>query len=177
MIEVTVVRNDLPKLIKANYAIQKKMNTLMQKVGEMRLRSAKEAFKVQGPGWKKHSKHTIIRHGPGGKDYGLLKLSKGASALSNIKNNFTISFPITTPNGVMVRIVPNTNHSKLMTDIHNKPRGQFTIGNEGAKIPGRPFFVWRKTKEGKKAKVLMKQYLGQTFRKYGITMRGLGLEF
>jgi len=173
MIEVRVIRNDLPKLIKANEAIEKKMGRLMEAIGEMRLKSAQEAFNKEGPGWRKHSKRTIERHGV----HKLLALEEDLNPLSNVKSNFTVSLPIKVRGGMSVRIVPSTSHSRLMTAVHNKPRGTITVGNHGSKIPGRPFFLWRVSIESRKARVLMKQYLGRTFRKYGITMRGLGLEF
>ncbi len=181
MIETKIARNDLPKLMDSVRSIEIKMGRLMDKVGEMWLDSAQEAIELEGPGWPAHSPKTIKRHGSkmgvqSYADYPLLQLLKGRPPLSNIKNSFTVSFPERTATGSLVRIVPNTDHSKLMTDIHNKPMGSVTIGNQGARIPGRPFFRWRVTNERKKARVLMTKYLGDTFRRRGISMRGLGFE-
>lgn len=183
MIYVKIVRNDLPKMMKANDKIALHLDNLLSNIGELLLDSAQEAMDSGGPNWKKHSSATIKRwgvhsllHTPTSKSY----KTKEGTPLSDIRANYHYLVGNTFRGKAELDIVGITSHGRKMYGIHNRPRGKLLRVGGGAKIPGRPYFRWRtghtQASEESKARKITIGYIKRELRSYGIKTSGFLFE-
>lgn len=179
MISVTVVKNDLPKLMRANNKIANHMDTLLTKIGSMMLDSAQEAMDSGGPGWIKHSRETTNRwgvhallHTPTSKTYE----TKDGTPLSDIRSNYHYDVSNVFAGRATLEIIGLTTHAMDMYAIHNRAKGRLLSVGNGARIPGRPYFVWKtghtQKSEDRKARKITTDFIRDNLKSYGINTRG-----
>jgi len=175
MIDVRLVKSDLPRLMRANSAVANKVDDWLRSIGVMLLESAQEAMDKSGPRWVGHARETERRwgihkllHTP---ESGTYKRKDG-TPLSDIKANYNYFIGNVFKGKATLEIIAVTSHAKTMYDIHNRPRGDYLTVNNGAQIPGRPFFRWRtghtQQSEERKAIKITNDYIKDTFSSHGI---------